>query len=53
MTSAAEMSDITLEELRAKLIGDCGETFGTTTIWRFFNRHGVAFKKSLRTRLRA
>ena len=51
MTSVAETPDITLEELRAKLIEQCGETFGTTTIWRFFNRRGVTFKKSLRTRL--
>jgi len=38
-----------LKELRAKLIEERDETFGTTTIWRFFDRRGLTFKKSPRT----
>ena len=49
MASVAETPDITLDELRAKLVEERGETFGPTTIWRFFDRRGVTFKKSLRT----
>jgi transposase len=48
MAAVAETTDITLAELRAKLIEECGETFGVTTIWRFFDRRDVTFKKSRR-----
>ena len=38
LAAVAETSDITLAELRAELIEERSETFGTTTIWRFFKR---------------
>jgi transposase len=50
LAAVAEQPDITLSELRAKLIEERGETFGTTTIWRFFDRRKITFKKSPRTR---
>lgn len=49
LAAVAEQPDITLGELRAKLIEERGETFGTTTIWRFFDRRKITFKKSPRT----
>jgi len=36
LATVAETPDITLAELREKLIGERGESFGTKTIWRFF-----------------
>ena len=42
--------DITLVELRDKLLGECGESFGVTTIWRFFKRRNYTLKKSRRMR---
>ena len=44
-----EMPDITLEELRERLITKRGETFAISTIHDFFRRHGVTFKKRRRT----
>ena len=49
LAAVAEQPDITLGELRAKLTEERGETFGTTTIWRFFDRRKITFKKSPRT----
>lgn len=49
LATVAETPDITLAELRDKLIADRGERFGVTTIWRFFARRGVSYKKSLPT----
>jgi len=50
LAAVAAKSDITLAELRAKLMDERGETFGTTTIWRFFQRRKITLKKSPRTR---
>src|SRR3954466_14273186 len=36
--------DVTLGELQAKLI-ERGAPFGVTTIWRFFARRGITYKK--------
>jgi len=36
--------DVTLGELQAKLI-ERGARFGVTTIWRFFARRGITYKK--------
>jgi transposase len=41
--------DMTLLEIQERLITNCGERFSSSVIWRFFNRHGVTFKKSPRT----
>ena len=37
--------DLTLLEIRDRLIANCGERFSTSVIWRFFDRHGITFKK--------
>lgn len=44
--------DVTLEELSALLRRDHSAEFATSTVWRFFARHGVTFKKN-RARQRA
>jgi transposase len=37
--------DVTLLEIRERLIANCGERFSSSVIWRFFDRHEVTFKK--------
>ena len=44
-----EAPDITLAELRERLIEERGETFSLSTIHQFFRRHGVSYKKRPRT----
>jgi transposase len=41
--------DITLLEIQERLIKNCGEYFSSSVLWRFFDRHGVTFKKRPRT----
>ena len=41
----AETPDLTLEEIRARL-GERGFPAAVSTIWRFFDRHGISFKKN-------
>ena len=41
--------DITLLEIQERLIKNCGERFSVSVLWRFFDRHGVTFKKRART----
>jgi len=41
--------DITLLEIQERLIRNCGERFSSSVLWRFFDRHGVTFKKRART----
>ena len=50
LASVKTASDITLVELQDKLLRECGESFGVTTIWRFFKRRNYTLKKSRRTR---
>lgn len=38
--------DITLDEMRARLMGDRGVSVARSTIWRFFSRRGWSVKKS-------
>ncbi|HZM08091.1 MAG TPA: IS630 family transposase [Methylocella sp.] len=38
--------DITLLEIQERLIRNCGEHFSRSVLWRFFDRHGVTFKKT-------
>ena len=38
--------DITLLEIQQRLIGNCGERFSSSVIWRFFDRHEITFKKN-------
>lgn len=35
--------DITLLEIQERLIGNCGERFSSSVIWRFFDRHEITF----------
>ena len=37
--------DMTLLEIQERLIQNCGERFSVSVLWRFFDRHGVTFKK--------
>lgn len=41
--------DLTLLEIQERLIQNCGERFSVSVLWRFFDRHGVTFKKRPRT----
>ena len=43
-----EEPDLTLEEIRAKLIAAQGVEVGPSSLWRFFDRHGISFKKGVR-----
>ena len=47
MKMVAERKDITLAELQERLARR-GTRFGIGTLWRFFDRHGVTFKKRRR-----
>jgi transposase len=38
--------DITLPEIRERLIANCGERFAVSVLWRFFDRHEITFKKN-------
>lgn len=49
MGAIAEVPDITLAELRERLLEERGETFAISTIHDFFRRHGVSYKKRPRT----
>lgn len=49
MSAIEETPDVTLAELRERLIEARGETFATSTIHDFYRRHGVTFKKRRRT----
>lgn len=49
MAAIGETPDITLAELRERLIAERGETFAISTIHEFFRRHGVSYKKRPRT----
>ena len=37
--------DMTLLEIQERLIGNCGERFSSSVLWRFFDRHELTFKK--------
>jgi transposase len=41
--------DITLLEIQDRLITHYGERFSVSVLWRFFDRHGITFKKKRRT----
>lgn len=44
--------DLTLVEIAAMLKAETGETFAASSVWRFFDRHAISFKKN-RARRRA
>jgi transposase len=37
--------DLTLEEIQRRLLDECQQKAGIGSVWRFFDRHGVSFKK--------
>ena len=45
MGAVVEVPDITLAELRDRLIEERGESFALSTIHEFFRRHDISFKK--------
>ena len=49
MQAIAQTPDITLAELRQRLVEERGEVFAISTIHDFYRRHGVTFKKRRRT----
>ena len=40
--------DLTLLEIKERLIANCGERFSVSMLWRFFDRHEITFKKKQR-----
>jgi len=42
----AREPDLTLEEIRARLKSEKRLTSGTTSVWRFYERHDITFKKN-------
>ena len=50
LAAIKEEPDITLAELRQRLIEERGERFALSTIHDFFRRHGISFKKRPHTR---
>lgn len=40
-----ERADLTLEEIRRRL-AERGVRTGLSSVWRFFHRHGISFKKN-------
>jgi transposase len=41
-------ADLTLEEIQRRLLDEHQHKAGISSIWRFCDRHGISFKKSLR-----
>jgi transposase len=37
--------DLTLEEIRSRLLAERQQKAGVGSVWRFFDRHGISFKK--------
>jgi transposase len=48
LAAIASAPDITLAELQGRLARDRGDHFGIGTLWRFFDRRGITFKKRRR-----
>jgi transposase len=38
--------DLTLQEAKRRLLAEKGVAAGLGSVWRFFNRHGISFKKN-------
>ena len=49
LSLVAETPDITLKELKSLLSEDCGTSVGVGTLWNFFDRRSITFKKKRRT----
>ena len=39
--------DLTLEEIQRRLLDERQQKAGIGSVWRFFDRHGISFKKSI------
>lgn len=48
LAAVAGEPDVTLAELQTRLATERGDHFGIGTLWRFFDRHGITFKKRRR-----
>lgn len=48
MQAIEALPDVTLAELRERLVAERGETFALSTIHGFYRRHGITFKKRRR-----
>jgi transposase len=44
--------DLTLEEIRHRLLEERQQKAGIGSVWRFFDRHGISFKKTISDRVR-
>jgi transposase len=40
-----QQPDLTLEEIQSRLLDAHGQKAGIGSVWRFFDRHGISFKK--------
>jgi len=40
-----EEPDLTLEEIQRRLLEERQQKAGLASVWRFFDRHGISFKK--------
>jgi transposase len=49
LAAIAHTPDLTLAELQARLAAEHGARFGIGTLWRFFDRRRITFKKRRRT----
>ena len=49
LEAVARQPDVTLAELQARLVEEHGARFGIGTLWRFFDRRRITFKKRPRT----
>ena len=49
LAQIAQTPDLTLAELQARLAEEHGAAFGIGTLWRFFDRRRITFKKRRRT----
>ena len=52
LTLVENEPDLTLDEIRLRLLEERQMRTGGASVWRFFNRHGISFKKK-RARQRA
>jgi len=46
MDLVAAEPDLTLDEIRRRLAREKRQSSGTTSIWRFYERHDITFKKN-------
>ena len=46
MNLVAAEPDLTLDEIRTRLAREKRQSSGTTSIWRFYERHDITFKKN-------